>query len=101
MLISAVCAPPALAILAAPLPEDGPRLVLYPPWVDGADLVQQAGGDSIGPYRAPMGVLAFASDSEAFDRRLRAAGAWAVIDGTIIANLCGLGTDGSLKGMGT
>lgn len=98
LVVSTLCVPPVLAVVAAPLPAEGPRLVLYPPWVDGVDIVKRAGGDPVGPSQAPMGVLAFAPDSDAFDQRLRSAGAWAVLDGAAIAALCGLEVKDVSKG---
>lgn len=101
LLLSSLFVPPALAIVGTPTPEAGPRLVLFPPWRDGLELVQKAGGDLVGPVQAPMGLLAFAADGSDFNRRLRDAGAWAVIDGTSIARLCGVSTTTSTKGTET
>lgn len=101
LLLSSLFIPPALAIIAAPLPADGPRLVIYPPWEDGPALIQRAGGDPVGPYTAPMGLLAFAPDGAEFDRRLRAAGAWAVIDGRPIAQACGVEPELDPRGKST
>ncbi|MGP6086797.1 hypothetical protein [Antarctobacter jejuensis] len=100
LLASSLCAPPVLAVLSTPLPQDGPRLVLHPPWVDGVRLVQLAGGRPIGPNRAPIGVLAFASDNVDFDHRLHAAGAWTVLGGKSVAALCGLDAEDSGRGTG-
>jgi hypothetical protein len=86
----ALCAPPLLGLAGATPSDDGPRLVLFPPWHDGAALVSQAGGSPVGPLEAPMGLLAFAADTAAFDRRVRKAGAWAILDGTALARLCGI-----------
>ncbi|MCC1493706.1 hypothetical protein [Cognatishimia sp. F0-27] len=87
-----LCAPPILGLAGMSPPTGAPRLVLFPPWEDGAALVEKAGGSPVGPEQAPMGILAFAADGAAFDRRLREIGAWAIVDGTVLARLCGLQT---------
>jgi hypothetical protein len=97
LLMCCIGGPPVLALASAPGPAEGPRLVLHAPWADGVALVRRAGGDPVGPFHAPMGVLAFASDNAAFDRRLREAGAWAVVNGTSIAALCGIALDDILE----
>ena len=89
LLLSSLLAVPAMALLAAPPPAQGPRLVLHAPWADGGALVLAAGGAPIGLFTAPMGLLAIAEDAAHFDARLRAAGAWGVLDGTALALICG------------
>lgn len=81
---------PVFGIMGQPPAGQGPRLVIFPPWRDGLALVAGAGGYPVGPDVAAMGLLAMAADDAAFDRRLKAAGAWAVVDGTAIARLCGI-----------
>lgn len=89
LILSSLCLPFGLAVASAPVAGAGPRLVLHAPWADGLVLVRAAGGTPIGPFQAPMGMLAQADESADFDARLRLAGAWAVLDGTAIAQLCG------------
>ncbi|MGJ8623216.1 MAG: hypothetical protein ACSHW1_10580 [Yoonia sp.] len=93
LLCLGLVAPPALAFMAAPASAQGPRLVIFAPWVDGVALVLRAGGDPVGPAAAPMGILAYAPDRPDFDDRLRAAGAWAVLEGMALARICGLERD--------
>lgn len=92
MLLAGLALPPVLAVRAAPV-GDGPRLVVHAPWTDGAALVARAGGMVVGPRDAPMGILAARGTADGFDARLRAAGAWAVIDGSVLARLCGVKAD--------
>lgn len=96
-----LCAPPILGFGGAGPSGAAPRLVLFAPWDDGVALVEKAGGSPVGPERAPMGILAFAADEAAFDRRLRDMGAWAIIDGTVLARLCGLPLPASSEGART
>jgi hypothetical protein len=84
-----LCAPPLLALAVSPVADNAPRLVIFPPWKDGLAMVRMSGGNPVGPVEAPMGVLAFAADAAAFDLNIRAAGAWAIIDGQAFARLCG------------
>lgn len=98
LIVFTLCAPPVLGLAATPPVGEAPRLVLFAPWADGAALVRQAGGRPIGPLEAPMGVLAVAEDTAAFDRRVRAAGAWTVIDGRAIARLCGVSVPSYAEG---
>lgn len=64
-------------------------LVIVPPWAasgGAAAVVQAAGGQEVGPRRAPFAVLAVldAPDSA------RQHGAWAVLDGRALAQICGV-----------
>lgn len=79
---------PLVMLAAPPVAGDGPLLVVSG-WGAGAERrIGAAGGRVVGPLRAPLGVLA-TSDNPAFADNLRAAGAWAVLDGRRIAALCG------------
>ena len=90
LILLSLSAPPSLG-LSGMRPTDAPlRLVIFAPWTDGPALVRRAGGALVGPRDAPMGALAYAEDRAAFDSRLRALGAWAVVDGTALARLCGV-----------
>jgi hypothetical protein len=66
---------------------DGPVLVIVPPWGDARQIVADAGGQIIGFDHALFGVLAAAPHPN-FNQFLLDAGAWAVRDGAILANLC-------------
>jgi len=66
---------------------EGPVLVIVPPWGDAHQIVTDAGGQIIGFDRALFGVLAAATHPD-FNQSLLDAGAWAVRDGAILANLC-------------
>lgn len=81
---------PVIVFASAPVPAaaNGAVLVVSGWGARAESMVAAAGGQVYGPVRAPFGLLAF-SDDPAFADRLRAAGAWAVLDGTRIANLCG------------
>lgn len=92
--------PPALMLFAAPQPADGPVIILHAPWVDGADLVRAAGGWAVGPLQAAMGTFAVSDNMETFRAGVRAAGAWAVLDGAALAGLCGLPLDADPVGWG-
>lgn len=79
---------PAIVFASAPVSEGGPLLVISGWGARAEAVVAAADGWIYGPVRAPLGVLAF-SDNPAFADQLRAAGAWAVLDGSRIAALCG------------
>jgi hypothetical protein len=98
LILSCFCGPPALGLLGVPVATDSPRLVVFAPWQDGVALVQQAGGQPVGPLRAPMGILAYAPDTPGFDTRLRQQGAWAIVNGDVLAQLCGLDTAPQTQG---
>ncbi|WGW02902.1 hypothetical protein [Tropicibacter oceani] len=76
--------------LVGPLPQDAglPVLVVAPPWGAGAAaLVQQAGGQLVGPVQAPLGALAV-FEGPVPRQRLLSLGAWMVRDGRFVATLC-------------
>ncbi len=87
----------AIAVLAMPLsivmgkrPEPGEvALVIAPPWTSvggAAGVVRAAGGQEIGPMRAPFAVLAILEAPEAALRH----GAWLILDGRVLAMICGV-----------
>ncbi|MBE3639377.1 hypothetical protein [Mangrovicoccus algicola] len=89
-LFCAIAAPPILAMAMA-MPQSG-RPVLVISGLAGADrhrLVAESGGYPLGPRHPPLAILA-ASQDPAFARRLRAAGAWLVLDAGRLAALCGV-----------
>jgi hypothetical protein len=82
---------PGLTVLAQPPRPERPVLVLLPPWADGAALISRAGGRPASPVSAPFARLAYdpAGDSPALAARLRGQGAWAVVDASVLALICG------------
>lgn len=79
---------PLLPLLALPGGSGGLLLVVTPPWRDSLGVIDAAGGRPIGPVPARIGRLA-TSDRAGFPERLRAAGAWVILDGYAISTLCG------------
>lgn len=80
----------ALAVfLSFPTPDStfiGPVIVVAPPWSEDAQrIVERAGGEIIGPARAPFSVIAANVPSAAY----LDAGAWAVLSASAFAILCG------------
>ena len=90
LLVGTLSVPPVLALQSASPKDDGPRLVLHAPWADGVALVRTAGGQPVGPVTGRFGLLAYADEMDAFDSRLLAAGAWLVLDGAVMARICGI-----------
>jgi len=82
---------PVMAVLATPLQEGGPRLVLAGPGADLTQIIEHSGGWVVGMSRAPLTMMA-ASDVDGFEDRLRENGAWAILDGENLAWLCGVTT---------
>lgn len=79
---------PVLPLFTLPPPTDGIVLVVAPPWHDAAAIIDTAGGRLVGPATTWLGAFA-TSDAADFAERLRAAGAWASLNGTALAELCG------------
>ncbi len=66
-----------------------PVLVIANPWYGTADeVISRAGLVEISPERAPLGALTMLDDPDDASR-LRKNGAWFVIDGELIAQICG------------
>ncbi|MAM60228.1 hypothetical protein [Maritimibacter sp. UBA3975] len=78
---------PFVVVASAPGRSEGPVLVISNWGEDAEAIVAEQGGEIIGPRRAMFGVFA-SSDDRGFSARLRQQGAWAVIDGALIAALC-------------
>lgn len=82
---------PVIVLLSSESNTDGPVLVLSN-WGNRAEAnVAQAGGQIIGPETAAFGVFA-ASDHPQFSEKLRARGAWLVINSARLAAICGIET---------
>jgi hypothetical protein len=83
----ALIAPFGMALARPPV---GPiALVIAPPWIDFERAILAAGGTLIGPVQAPFARLA-QSDGADFVPILLSKGIWAVVDGSAIAQLCGV-----------
>ena len=78
---TALAGPVSAVALAPPVDDAAPLLVVGP---DAEALVRQAGGDLIGPERAPLAVIA--QGEPGFAQRLD--GAWLVIDARWLLALC-------------
>jgi len=82
-----VISSPVLMLSGRPQP-DGIALVISLPWGrDAARVVDDAGLQQATLQRAPMGVLAALTDTKSIDR-LYENGAWMVVDGRNILELC-------------
>ncbi|KUP93887.1 hypothetical protein [Tritonibacter horizontis] len=86
--LSAVLLAPLLALAGAPAPMAGePALVVAAPWSRAVDIARRAAVSEMITAEAPMGVLVIPEDAEDI-HRLFDMGAWFVIDGKRIAELC-------------
>jgi hypothetical protein len=74
----------AFALQAIPQ-GTGPFLVVSAPWGNrAAEIVEQSGGQVIGPTRAPLSVLAAGVSAKS----LKQNGAWAVLDPKALGVFC-------------
>jgi hypothetical protein len=83
----------ALAGAAARPPAPGDVMLVVAPADRRAAALSAAGARPVGPAGAPLAGLAAQAGPGAdpgLPRRLRAAGAWLVLDGTVLARLCGV-----------
>lgn len=82
----------ALSAAAARPPAPGGVMLVVAPERTRAALLAAAGARPVGPADAPLASLAVQAGPVAdpgLPRRLRSAGAWLVLDGTVLARLCG------------
>ena len=83
-----VCLGPALMLVQASAVvqqrEDDLAVVLFPPWSNAAQALQQAGWHLLGPQQAPFGTLAPPSSTA----RERIDGAWAVLRNPALIAIC-------------
>lgn len=86
---AAFCAGPLLAVASAPAPDGGVVLVLSPPWAASEEIVHQSHGRLLGPDTGRFATFAV-SEAPGFASRLKKHGAWFVLDGTKMAQLCGV-----------
>ncbi len=88
--LSCIALATPVALLAGTRPDPGGIvLVVAPPWATtggAAGIVSAAGGREIGPMRAPFAVLATLDDLPA----ARQHGAWLLLDGRVLARICGV-----------
>ncbi|NIZ10554.1 hypothetical protein [Pseudooceanicola sp. HF7] len=89
LFLSLALSGPVLGLLSLPPAQSGLVLVLSPPWVDRGAQIDRAGGHGVGPLQTPLATLVQAEASD-FGDRLRAAGPFMVVDGTAIAQFCGV-----------
>ncbi|SCZ58010.1 hypothetical protein SAMN04488118_103194 [Epibacterium ulvae] len=84
-----VAASPIAALVMQPAPKPGGvALVIAPPWSrDISEIIERAQIAEISPVRAPMGVLVEIENSQDI-RNLRAHGAWLVLNGARVLELC-------------
>lgn len=88
---AAVFCAPALVLLAAPPPAAGEAaLVIAPPWGAGAAAIAAAAGlREVTPETAPFGTLVLLETPRDV-RRLKTRGAWFVINGKKVLELCAI-----------
>ncbi len=84
-----VAVSPALALVGQTKPQVGEvALVIALPWgADPARIAANAGAQEVSPERAPMGVLIMLNTEQTLDQ-LYAQGAWLVVDGRKVLELC-------------
>lgn len=82
---------PLLFLAATQKPDFGsPVLVVSKPWgPTAAQVIERAGMFEIAPERAPLGALTTLSGPDDIEK-LKENGAWFVIDGKKVAELCGV-----------
>ncbi|MEM1076677.1 MAG: hypothetical protein AAF665_04250 [Pseudomonadota bacterium] len=85
----ALLAGPMLALTAAAPVIGQVVLVVSPPWSDSSQIVLASDGALVGPVVGMFGALAVADDGTFFGR-LKENGAWLVLDGTTLAEFCGV-----------
>ena len=90
LVLGPLFAAPVLALTGRPI-ETATTLLVVGPMNGLPDILRRAGGRPIGPTRAPIAMLAVADKHpEGFPKRLKTEGAWLVLDGATIAQLCGV-----------
>jgi hypothetical protein len=88
-IVMVICSP-ILSLLVMPRPQAGDiALVIAAPWGNAAGIADRADVQEVAPERAPLGVLV-ALDSPQSVARLYSQGAWLVIDGKRVLELCAI-----------
>lgn len=83
------CSPVLPLLLQAP-PEIGEvALVVTAPWDNTANILDEAEVAEVAPQRAPFGALVLLDSPNSLDR-LYASGAWFVVDGKRVLELCAI-----------
>ncbi|MEJ6394936.1 hypothetical protein V8J82_16850 [Gymnodinialimonas sp. 2305UL16-5] len=78
-----------VSVLTMPAQAGEVVLVIAPPWSEtggAAEIVAALSGRFVGPVEAPFGVLAVLDAPDL----AREYGAWLVLDGRLVAQICGL-----------
>lgn len=89
-LMAIVICSPILPLVLQPAPQTGDvALVLASPWGDAAWIADKAGLQEVAPERAPLGVLVALENPQSITR-LYDHGAWLVIDGERVLELCAI-----------
>ncbi|TLP66985.1 hypothetical protein FEE96_06440 [Parasedimentitalea maritima] len=86
-----VISAPILTLFSQGRPQAGDiALVIAAPWGgNAARIAAQAGVQEIAPERAPLGILVALDSAQSVDR-LYSNGAWLVIDGKKVLELCSI-----------
>jgi hypothetical protein len=84
-----ICSPILALVTQAQPKVGGIALVVASPWRDAAQIAGNAGLQEVAPERAPLGVLV-ALESPQHITQLYAHGAWLVIDGERVLELCAI-----------
>ncbi len=84
-----ICSPILPLFMQAPPQVGGIALVIASPWGDAAWIAEKAGVHEVAPERAPLGVLVALASPESVTQ-LYANGAWLVIDGERVLELCAI-----------
>lgn len=81
---------PILPLFLQERPQPGDvALVVAAPWGNAAEIALKAEVQEVAPERAPLGVLVSLDSPQSVDR-LYALGAWFVIDGKRVLELCAI-----------
>lgn len=81
---------PILPLLLQPPPGVGEvALVIAAPWGNTANILEKAEAAEVAPERAPFGALVLLNSPQSLER-LYASGAWFVIDGKRVLELCAI-----------
>lgn len=81
---------PLLSLFTWAPPQAGDvALVVAPPWDDATAIVTKAELREVSPERAPLGTLVALENAQSINR-LYASGAWLVIDGKKVIELCSI-----------
>lgn len=91
LFLTAAFTGPVLAVANAQPVTGSVSLVIGSPWKSSMDIITETDGQLVGPYSLRIGALA-ASDDPEFINDLKSAGAWFILDGDRLAQMCGVTT---------